>query len=86
MFASMQFSVLQCTACDMRQENELCAFWDAQKPMHFLTSACRSCAKHTKDGRLHVLTSGSIRIRQDSSGFEDFSNIGYLKINGFEEI
>lgn len=31
------------------EENELCAFWDAQKPMHFLTSACRSCAKHTKE-------------------------------------
>lgn len=28
-----------------RQENEICAFWDAQGPMHFLTSACRSCAK-----------------------------------------
>ena len=37
-----------------RQENKLCAFWDAQKPTHFLTSACRSCAhakhaKHAKD-------------------------------------
>ena len=37
-----------------RQENKLCACWDAQKPTHFLTSACRSCAhakhaKHAKD-------------------------------------
>ncbi len=27
------------------EENKFCSFWDAQRPMHFLTSACRSCAK-----------------------------------------
>jgi len=36
------------------EENKFCSFWDAQRPMHFLTSACRSCAKEVKEKEIVV--------------------------------